>query len=128
PYYSLLTSLNPPPSTPSQALHPTYIPPHIVDLSPPPRAAASSPISTQVEDADILARFFRWKLRMTKNNEQRQKWESAQSLVIEHDWTIAELKQMEDGIGVMYQKAIKAGISDGFARRFRAELHIYIRV
>src|SRR4051812_43788745 len=68
PYYSLLTPLNPPPSAPPQAPHPTYIPPHTANLSPPLRAAASSPISTQIEDADILAGFFKWKLHMTKNN------------------------------------------------------------
>jgi hypothetical protein len=36
----------------------------------------------------------------------------------------AELKQMENGSGAMYQRAIKAGmLSDGFARGFRSELH-----
>ena len=30
---------------------------------------------------------------------------------------------MENGCGAMYQRAIKAGISDGFARGFRSELH-----
>ncbi|KAK9257163.1 hypothetical protein V1507DRAFT_447948 [Lipomyces tetrasporus] len=32
---------------------------------------------------------------------------------------------MEDGISAMYQRAVQVGISDGFARGFRAELHLF---
>lgn len=35
---------------------------------------------------------------------------------------------MEDGQSVMYHRAIKAGISDGFARSFREELQSFKEV
>jgi hypothetical protein len=35
---------------------------------------------------------------------------------------------MEDGKSAMYQRALAAGISDGFARRFASELRAFRRV
>jgi hypothetical protein len=48
---------------------------------------------------------------------------AAKQIVTSNDWKVDELKQMVNGCGAMYQRAIKAGISDGFARGFRSELH-----
>jgi len=76
-----------------------------------------------VEDADMLPAFFDWKISNTNNADKREKWEQAKQIVTSNDWTVDELLQMENGCGVMYQRAIKAGISDGFARGFRSELH-----
>ena len=39
--------------------------------------------------------------------------------------TVSDLKEMEDGKSAMYQCAIAAGISDGFARRFASELRAF---
>ena len=44
------------------------------------------------------------------------------------DWSVDDLKAMEDGKSAMYQRAIDAGISDGFARRFGRDLQAFKRV
>lgn len=44
------------------------------------------------------------------------------NIVAANDWSIKDMKQMEDGTSAMYKRAIEAGISDGFARGFRGEL------
>ncbi|KKA22226.1 hypothetical protein T310_3744 [Rasamsonia emersonii CBS 393.64] len=91
--------------------------------STPVRPKSSSPIDANEDDADILAAFFDWKINNTKNPERKAKWEHAKQTVMANDWSIQELQQMEDGSCAMYQRAIKAGISDGFARGFKSELH-----
>lgn len=93
--------------------------------APTVRQRYSSPINAEEEDAEILAMFFHWKISMTKNSDRRMKWQHAQEIVSRNDWSIQELQQMEDGVSAMYQRAIKAGISDGFARGFRAEIHLF---
>lgn len=91
--------------------------------STPVQPKSSSPIDANEDDADILAAFFDWKINNTKNPERKAKWEHAKQTVMANDWSIQELQQMEDGSCAMYQRAIKAGISDGFARGFKSELH-----
>ena len=44
------------------------------------------------------------------------------------DWSVDDLKEMEDDKSTMYQRAIAAGISDGFARRFGKDLRAFKRV
>jgi hypothetical protein len=83
----------------------------------------SSPIDTAEEDANILTSFFIWKLQSTRNVARYVKWEKARDIIMENDWSIRDLQAMEDGTSAMYNRAIQAGISDGFARGFREELH-----
>jgi hypothetical protein len=86
------------------------------------RPKSSSPIDIEEDDIDTLTAFFNWKTNTTKNPERMQKWEQTKQIVLANDWTIQELQHMEDGTCAMYQRAKKAGISDGFARGFRVEL------
>ncbi|KAL2801521.1 hypothetical protein BJX63DRAFT_438765 [Aspergillus granulosus] len=85
----------------------------------------SSPIDAAEEDADILAAFFVWKLQITRNSDRKAKWERARDIIMENDWSIRDLQLMEDDSSSMYNRAIKAGISDGFARGFREELRVF---
>lgn len=107
-------------------------------LTPTPRASEinrasllafqsrnSSPIDAAEEDAEVLSLFFTWKLHNTRNTSRRIKWEQARDIILDNDWSIRDLKLMEDGQSAMYHRAIKAGISDGFARSFREELQSF---
>ncbi|KAK9371105.1 hypothetical protein V1509DRAFT_613602 [Lipomyces kononenkoae] len=90
-----------------------------------PQQRYSSPINEAEDDADILALFFNWKISNTRNDERRIKWQQARDLVLQNDWSIRDLQQMENGMSAMYQRAIQAGISDGFARSFRTQLNLF---
>jgi hypothetical protein len=85
----------------------------------------SSPIDISEEDATILASFLDWKVEMTRNIERKVKWERARKIIKDNDWSIRDLQLMEDESSSMYNRAMKAGISDGFARSFREELRTY---
>ena len=50
------------------------------------------------------------------------KWERVWRIVDDQDWTVTDLKEMEDRKSETYRLAIAAGISDGFARNFAKEL------
>ncbi|KAK9240883.1 hypothetical protein V1525DRAFT_385184 [Lipomyces kononenkoae] len=80
-----------------------------------PQHRYSSPINEAEDDADILALFFNWKISNTRNDERRIKWQQARDLVLQNDWSMRDLQQMVNGMSAMYQRAIQAGISDGFA-------------
>jgi hypothetical protein len=110
-------------------------------LTPTPRASeinqtsflafqsrTSSPIDAAEEDAEILILFFAWKLQNTRNPSRKIKWEQARDIILNNDWSIRDLRLMEDGQSAMYHRAIKAGISDGFARSFREELQSFKEV
>jgi hypothetical protein len=56
------------------------------------------------------------------------KWQRAWRIVDAADWSIADLKEMEDDKSAMYKRAIAAGISDGFARRFGRDLRTFKQV
>lgn len=88
----------------------------------PPRPKSSSPIDVEDEDAQIIETFFNWEIDNTKHPERRDKWRQAKEIVTDNDWSVKDMKQMEDGTSAMYKRAIDAGISDGFTRGFRAEL------
>lgn len=94
-----------------------------IPVTPTPRPKSSSPIDPSEEDFDILTRFFSWKINNTRHEERRARWEHAKTVTLSNDWSIDELRQMEDGNSAAYQRAIKAGISDGIARGFKSELH-----
>lgn len=89
---------------------------------PQARPQSSSPINDTADEYDTLDSFFYWKVINTNSPERRYKWEQVKEIVFQHDWTIQDLKDMEDDKSAIYQRAIKAGISDGFARLFRREL------
>jgi hypothetical protein len=99
--------------------------PPLQPCDPAPEQRYSSPINIEEEEADILVAFFDWKIANTRNTDRKAKWLHARNVVIKNDWSIIELQQMQDGISAMYQRAIQAGISDGFARGFRAEIHAF---
>ena len=80
------------------------------------------------EDIEILILFFVWKLQNTRNPSRKIKWEQARDIILNNDWSIRDLRLMEDGQSAMYHRAIKAGISDGFARSFREELQSFKEV
>ena len=98
---------------------------------PPPNASLtaeggnSSSIDSEAEDAEILRDFFAWKQEGSRSRETAEKWGEISAIVLNADWSIAELKSMADGEGQMYRRARQAGISDGIARRFRGELQAY---
>jgi hypothetical protein len=75
-----------------------------------------------IPNGDTLAGFFAWQLGRIKNEERRDRWEHAKNVVLSNDWSIKELKQMEDGVSPVYQRAVKNGISDGIARGFKNDL------
>jgi hypothetical protein len=46
----------------------------------------------------MLPAFFDWKISNNTNNaDKREKWEQAKQIVTSNDWTVDELKQMENG-------------------------------
>jgi hypothetical protein len=74
------------------------IPPPIAPGAPlQPRSRNSSPISTQVEEIDVLRAFFDWKIEVLKSQEQVDKWARIKRIILDQDWTIVELKSMEEG-------------------------------
>ena len=83
----------------------------------------SSPISEAVDEVQVLASFA-YKIQGNLPGEA-DKWERASHIVTQQDWSIDDLKNMEDGRSAMYHRAIAAGISDGMARRFASELRKY---
>ena len=60
--------------------------------------------------------------------EVADKWHRAWRIVDAADWSVADLKEMEDDKSAMYQCAIAAGISDGFTRRFGRDLRVFKQV
>jgi hypothetical protein len=96
-----------------------------IPATPTPRPRSSSSIDSNEDEYDTLAKFFTWKINSIKNQDRKKKWEDAQSTIFANDWSIRELRQMEDDKTPAYQRAIKAGISDGLARGFKRELRQY---
>jgi hypothetical protein len=92
-----------------------------------PTSRKSSPISSELTDNQILRRFFNHKM-IGQSPEVTDKWQRVWRIVDTADWSIDDLKEMEDGKSAMYQRAIAAGISDGFARRFGSELRAFKQV
>jgi hypothetical protein len=82
----------------------------------------SSPIDTVRDDDEILQEFFTWRINSCTNEKRRSKWQAAQVIVDENDWSIQDLKRMEDDTSQIFIRATNAGLSDGIARAFRAEL------
>ncbi|KAH0541586.1 hypothetical protein FGG08_003934 [Glutinoglossum americanum] len=113
--------------------HPTMVPGLYNSGSKPqlseiyPVARKSSPISGILDDWQILGRFFDFKVHR-QLQEVVDKWERIRRIVNDQDWTIADLKEMEDGKSAMYQRALAVGISDGFARYFASELKAFKRI
>jgi hypothetical protein len=85
----------------------------------------SSPIDATEEDADVLEHFFNWKVGTTRNTDRKVKWDRARTIVFANDWSIDDLKRMEESASPMYERALKSGLSDGFARSFRTELRAF---
>jgi hypothetical protein len=78
-------------------------------------------VNAAEEDDEVFTLLFNWKLQTTRNAAKRSK-EQARDIVMDNDWSIHDLKLMEDGQSAIYHRAIKVGISDSFARWFRKEL------
>jgi hypothetical protein len=114
---------------PTRALFLSAVPsatPRAVEMSlTTPMSRTSSPIDAAEEDADILVAFFIWKLQNTRNPDRRVKWERARDIIMQNDWCVTDLQQMEDGCSAMYVRAMKAGLSDGFARGFKDEIRSF---
>jgi len=91
-------------------------------IPPSTQPRSSSPIEVNEDDGDTLAGFFDWRLGHIKNEERRERWEHAKNVVLSNDWSIKELKQMDDGVSPVFQRAVKNGISDGIARGFKNDL------
>ena len=87
----------------------------------------SSLISSELDDNQILHRFFEHKI-IGQVPDVADKWQRAWHIVNGADSNVADLKEMEDGKSAMYQRAIAAGILDGFTRHFGAELRVFKRV
>lgn len=87
----------------------------------------SSPIDETTDEYELLESFFYWKNVNTPNPRQKEKWNQVKEIVFQNDWTIQDLKDMEDDASPMYQRAIKAGISDGFTRLIQRELQAFKR-
>ena len=60
--------------------------------------------------------------------EVADKWHHTWHIVDAADWSIADLKEMEDDKSAMYRRAIAAGILDGFARCFGRDLQVFKQV
>ena len=65
---------------------------------------------------------------MGQHPEIVDKWHRAWRIVDAADWSVDDLKEMEDDKSAMYRRAIAAGITDGFARRFAAELRAFKQI
>jgi hypothetical protein len=90
-----------------------------------PTDRTSSLINSNIDDGDLIHQFFEWKIINTRLAERRVKWEHAREVVVENEWSIKDLYEMEDYKSVMYDRAIQAKIPDGLARRFREELQSF---
>jgi hypothetical protein len=66
-----------------------------------PVSRKSSPISAVLDDWQILTRFFEFKI-LGQPPEVVDKWECTKRIVNDQDWTITDLKEMEDGKSAMY--------------------------
>jgi hypothetical protein len=87
----------------------------------------SSPISTLLPDLEILKRFFDSKMQ-DQPPEVVAKIERAWRIVDNQDWTVNDLKEMEDHQSETYRIAREAGISDGLPRNFAKELRAFKNV
>ncbi len=133
PFQRQLPLIPPPPALPLQYQPPAYHVPAASHLSPPPQLIqhaalpirSSSPISTVLEDGEVLNAFFQYKRRNARTAEGNQRWARVGDTVLAHDWSIADIRAMATGEGVMYQRAIAAGLADGIARRLITELRLY---
>jgi hypothetical protein len=86
----------------------------------PPKS--SSPIAQDEDEMDTILKFFDKRIYTTVNIERRAKLEAARDVIFAHDWSISDLQAMTDTKGEMYDRAIRAGISDGMARSFKRDL------
>ena len=89
---------------------------------PPPRR--SSPISTILPDREILKLFFKEEARGL-DAEGQDKVARVCRIVNDQDWSISDLKEMEDRKSETYHLAREAGISDGFAKNFSKRLRAF---
>lgn len=96
-----------------------------VPITPISRPRSSSSMESGEDEYDTLMKFFAWKINSIKNEDRKEKWKRAQTIIFTNDWSIRELRQMEDDKTPAYQRAIKAGILDSLARGFRRELRQY---
>ncbi|KAH0556926.1 hypothetical protein GP486_005286 [Trichoglossum hirsutum] len=116
---------------------PPFYQPHFYQLWPPAPAPASAPtpatqlasqrsslISTLLPDREILKRFFESKMQ-NQLPEVVAKIERAWRIVDSQDWTVNDLKEMEDRQSETYRLAREAGISDGLARNFAKDLRAF---
>lgn len=85
----------------------------------------SSPIDETMDEFEVLETFFYWKNLHTPNPHQKEKWDQVREIVFRNDWTIQDLKDMANESHPMYQRAVKAGISDGFTRLLQRELQTF---
>lgn len=119
-----------------QLPRPTYTPPAppastqpSVGTPPLQQVAGSSPIIQphlfEEDEADVIQRFFNWKIGLVRDPRRKLKWQRAKDIAEEQDWKLKDLKQMEDGSSRLYQLAIRLGISNGLARGFREELSAF---
>jgi len=58
----------------------------------------------------------------TRPIHSKKRSRKVKEIVFQNDWTIQDLKDMEDDASSMYQRTTKAGISDGFTRFIQREL------
>jgi hypothetical protein len=72
-------------------------------------------------DREILKRFFDSKIQ-DQPPEVVAKIERGWRIVYNQDWTVNDLKEMEDRQSETYRIAHEAGISDGLASNFAKEL------
>lgn len=61
-----------------------------------PEALISSPIASDAEDDDVLELFFDWMISSISNTDKQTRWEKARAVAKVQDWTIDDIKQMED--------------------------------
>ena len=71
----------------------------------------------------MVAAFFSWKIaEERRSDERRQQWIRARDTATEQYWSLQDLKDMHNSKSAIYSLAVKLGIPDGMARRFKTEL------
>jgi len=69
--------------------------------------------------------FFNWEIEREINMDRRKQWETVKKIATKQWWNEADLKAMAIEGSSIYERAIRVGVPDGLARRFKKELALF---
>lgn len=93
--------------------------------SPPLREQSSSPAVAGIGETDVVVMFFNWEIEREINMDRRKQWETVKKIATKQWWNEADLKAMAIEGSSIYERAIRVGVPDGLARRFKKELALF---